>query len=151
MEDKEFNVLEEISEDLNLSHQSLEGLDIDSLSSLTNLKPLCFNTLSEGLGLNMTVNEPVLDSSYASVQNGALRNLGFVSPPKVSPIMRKGYFLRSVSKAIIDGFGSNRDPFEILPDKGWVGVLVKDNHNVNDGTRALRDFYASSRSPLLSL
>ena len=35
-----------------------------------------------------------------------------------------------------------------FPDKGWVGVLVKDNHNVNDGTRALRDLYASSRSPL---
>ena len=62
----------------------------------------------------MTVNEPVLDSSYASVQNGALRNLGFVSPPKVSLIMCKGYFLCSVSKAIIDGFGSDRDPFEII-------------------------------------
>ena len=57
---------------------------------------MCFNTLSKGLGLNMTVNEPVLDSSYASVQNGALRNLGFVSPPKVSLIMCKGYFLCSV-------------------------------------------------------
>ena len=32
LEAKEVKVLEEISEDLNLSHQSLEGLDIDSLS-----------------------------------------------------------------------------------------------------------------------
>ena len=53
-----------------------------------------------------------------------------------------------MSKAIIDEFGLERDPFEILPDKGQVGVLVKDNHIVNDGTGALRILYASSRSPL---
>ena len=62
--------------------------------------------------------------------------------------MCKGYFLLSVSKSIIDGFGSDRDPFEILLDKGWVGVLVNDNHNLNDGTGELIALYASSRSPL---
>ena len=84
---------EEISEDLNLSHQPLEGKVIGAQSSLSLLKPLCFNTLSEGLGWNKTVKDPSSVSSYDSVQNVALRNLGFVSPPKASPVVRKGYFL----------------------------------------------------------
>ena len=90
----------------------------------------------------------VWETYYDSVQNGALKNLGFDSPPKASPIVRKGYFLRSVLKSFIDGYGSNRDPFGIPLDKGRVEALVKANHTVNVGTGALRALIASPRFPL---
>ena len=92
--------------------------------------------------------EPVSETSFDSVQNVALRNLGFVSPPKASPVVCKGYFLRSVSKSFIDGDGSDRDPSGSPFDKGRVGALVKANHTMNVGTGALRALIASSRYPL---
>ena len=134
---------------MNLSHQSLEDKDIGSQSSLSTLKPLCITNLSEGLGWNKTVKEPVSVSSYDPVQNDALRELGFISPPKVSPVVRKGYFLRSVSKSIIGGLGSDCDPFGLnIPVKGRVGVLGKANHTVKDVFGALRALYASPKFPL---
>ena len=63
--------------------------------------------------------------------------------------MRKGYFLRSVSKSIIGGLGSDCDPFGLnLPVKGRVGVLGKANHTVKDVSGALRALYASPKFPL---
>ena len=103
MVDKEGLVPEKISEDLNFSRQPLEGKIIGTQSSLSLLKHLSLNTLFEGLGWDKIVMEPVLETSFDSIQNVSLRNLGFVSPPKASPVVRKGYFLRSVSKSFIDG------------------------------------------------
>ena len=144
LEAKEGKALEEISEDLNLSHQSLEDKDIGSQSSLSTLKPLCITSLSERLGWNKTDKEPVAVSSYDPVQNEALRDLGFVSPPKAFLVVSKGYFLCSVSKSIDGGFGSDHDPFGInIPVKGRVGVLVNVNHTVKDGSGELRALYAS--------
>ena len=149
LEVQEGKALEEISEDLNLSHQSLEDKVIGSQSSLSALKPLCITSLFKGLGWNKTDKEPVSVSSYDLAQNEALRDLGFVSPPKVFPVVSKGYFLRSVLKSIDGGFGSDRDPFGInLPVKCRVGVLVNANQIVKDGSGALRALYASPKFPL---
>ena len=62
-------------------------------------------------------------------------------------MLRKGYFLHSVSKAI-EGFGIDHGPFEILPDQRRPGVLVKDILKVSDGIGAHRAMQAPSRSPL---
>ena len=87
--------------------------------------------------------------SLVFVQKEALRDLGFVSPPKALSGVRKGYFLRSVSKSINDGLGPGGDPFEVNQTvKGWFGVLVKSIHSAKDGSEALRALYASSKLPL---
>ena len=57
LETKKVKVLEEITKDLNIPHLSGEGSVIESLSSLTNLKPLCLNSMTEGLGMSLTVND----------------------------------------------------------------------------------------------
>ena len=91
-------------------------------------------------------------SLYDSVQNEALRDLGFISPPKIFPVVSKGYFLRSCSKINDGGFGSDHDPSGIhLSVKGRVGVLVNANPVVKVGSEALRDLYASTEFPLRSL
>ena len=149
LEGKEGLAFEDVSEDLNLSHKSVEEKVIGSHSSLSALKPLCITSLFKGLGWNKTDKEPVSVSSYDPVQNYALRELRFISPPKVSPVVRKGYFLCSISKSIIGGLGSDCDLFGLnLPVKGRVGVLGKANHTVKDASGALRALYASLKFPL---
>ena len=105
--------------------------------------------MSDGLGWNNIDEEHASGSLYDSVQNEALRDLGFVSPPKVFPVVSKGYYLRSCSKINDGGFGSDRDPFGIhLSVKGRVGVLMNANPVVKVGSEALRALYASTEFPL---
>ena len=66
---------------------------------------MSINTLSVGLGGNSFEKESVPDSLFDPVFNGALRDFGFISPLKISPVVSKGYFLRSCSKYSIGGFG----------------------------------------------
>ena len=61
--------------------------------------------------------------------------------------MRKGYFIRSVSKSFIDVDGTDCDPFRIPFDKGRVGALIKVNHTGNVRIGALRVLNASLRYP----
>ena len=103
---------EECSKDLNLSPY-LDDKDLGSHSSLTNLKPLCINNLVEDLGGLKIDKVSALVSSFEPDQKEALRDLGFVSPPKALSGVHKGYFLRYVSKSIIDGLGPGCDPFEV--------------------------------------
>ena len=86
-----------------------------------------------------------MGSLYDSVQSEALRDLGFVSHPKVFPIVSKGYYLRSCSKINGGWFGSDRDPFGLhISVKGRVRVLVNANPIVKVGSEALRALYAST-------
>ena len=141
-------MLEERPEDLNLSPPLVDDKDIGSQSFLSNLKPLCFNNLVEDLGGIKNDKVSALDSSFKLDQKEALRDLGFVSPSKALSGVRKGYFLRSVSKSIIDGLGLGCVPIEVHQSvKGRFGVLVKSNQCMQDGSEALRVLYASSKLP----
>ena len=146
---KEGVALDDTSIDLNLSHKSLEDKVLSSQSSLADLEPLCITSLTDGLGQNIFDKEPTVVSLIKPIQNEALRDLGFVSPPKVYLAVSKGYFLRSCSKYVDGGIRSDRDPFgKHLPFKGWDGVLVNTNQSVKDRNGALRAMYASSEHPL---
>ena len=90
-----------------------------------------------------------MGSLYDYVQSKVLRDLGFVSPPNVFPVVSKGYYLHSCSKINDGGFGSDCDPFGLhLSVKGRVGVLVNANPVVKVGSEALRALYASTEFPL---
>ena len=65
----------------------------------------------------------------------------------ISSVLRKGYFLRSVSK-VFEGSGIDHGPSEILPDQRRTGVMDKDILKVSDGIGALRAVQAPLRSPL---
>ena len=66
-------------------------------------------------------------------------DLGFVSPRKVSPIVSKGYFLRSCSKSFNGGFGPVKDTYgNHNPVRGRTGAVLKDYHSVMIGAGALR-------------
>ena len=83
-----------------------------------------------------------------SVQSEALRDLGFFSPPKVFPIVNKGYYLRSCSKINDGGFGSDCDPDGLhLSVKGNIGDLVNAFPIAKVGSEALRALYASTVFP----
>ena len=132
------------SGELNIIHEELVS---DSLSPLPVLKPLSINTLSVGLGGNSFEKEPVSDSLFDPVFNGALRDFGFISPLKISLAVSKGYFLRSCSKSSVGGLGSDRDPFGHFPVKGGLGIMVKIYHSGKTGIGALRALSASSKLP----
>ena len=135
---KEGMILDDSAVDLN-SHKSVDDQEVGSQSSLTTLKTLSFTTPSNDLGCNKINKNPTSDSFYDPNQNDALRDLGFVSPPKDFPVVSKGYFLRSCSKYFDGGFGPDRDTYgKHLPVKGRFGVLINDYHSVNDGAGALR-------------
>ena len=145
---KEGLALDDTPENLNLSH-TLEDKVLDSQSSLADLKPLCITSLSDRLGRNIFDKEPASVPLIKPVQNEALLDLAFVSPPKVYHVVSKGYFLRSCLKSMDGGIESDRDPFgKNLPFKGRDGVLINTNQSVKDGNGALRAMYASSEHPL---
>ena len=75
-------------------------------------------------------------------------DLRFVSPYKVSPIVSKGYFLRSCSKSFNGGFGSVKDTFgKYLSVRGRIGAVLNDYHSVMNGVGALRAI-APNKVPL---
>ena len=94
-------------EDLNLSPKALvdEAVLGSQPVSLMSLKPLCIASLfdSEGPVRNKNAEGFAVGSLYNSVHSDALRDLGFVSPLKGFPVVRKGYFLRSCLKVNKDG------------------------------------------------
>ena len=132
------------SGELNIIHEEIVS---DSLSPPPVLKPLSINTLSVGRGGDSFEKESVPDSIFDLVFNGALRDFGFISPLKFSPVVSKGYFLRSCSKYTIGGFGPEQDPFGNFPVKGGLGIMVKNNLSGKIGTGALRALFSSSKLP----
>ena len=89
------------SEDLNLIPKPLDDIFLASQSSLLSLKPLSIISLSDPqcLGRNQTDIESVVsDQNY--VQSEGLRDLGFVSPPKIYHVASKGYFCAHVRNLI---------------------------------------------------
>ena len=106
---------------------------------LSTLKPLSISNLSDDLGFNPCIMNPsVASSSFAPFHNLALRDLGFVSPCKVSPIVSKGYFLRSCSKSVNERFQPVKDtPRNLKSVRGMTGDVLKDLHSVMNGAGAL--------------
>ena len=110
------------------------------IEPLATLKSLSISNMSDDLGINPCFSNPsVALSNFAPFMNLALRDLGFVSPCKVSPIFSKGYFLCSCSKSVNGGFGLVKDTFgNHNPVRGRTGAVLKDFHYVMNGARALR-------------
>ena len=134
--------------DLNLSPKAFidEAVLGSQPVSLMSLKPLCIASLSEFEGpVRDKIDEGfVVGSLNNFVQSDALRDLGFVSPLKGFPIVRKGYFLHSCSKVNKDGgFGLDRDPSRIhMLVQGRVGCLATANSEVKAVPGVLRALYA---------
>ena len=118
-----------------------ENLDLHSVSCesepLANLKPLIISN-----SMNDLANIPSLNhfpkALSLSVPNLSLKNLGFVSPCKASPVLSKGYYLRSCLKYVQEISRPVKDKLGNLEaDKGLIGDEI-DTHPVLRGIGALR-------------
>ena len=118
-----------------------ENLDLHPVSlefePLAKLKSLSISNYLDDIG-----NFPFLNhSSEASspiALNSSVKDLGFVSPCKASPIVSKGYYLRSCSKSFqeIPRPVKDKPGFQKV-DKDQNGD-VKDLHSVSSCVGALR-------------
>ena len=116
-------------------------MDVQSVSfasePLTILKSLSISTF-----MNDLANIPSLnlfpEALSPTVLNLSLKNLGFVSPCKASPILSKGYFLPSCSKSVQEISRPVKDkPGNYEVDKGQIGDEI-DSHPVLRGIGVLR-------------
>ena len=100
---------------------------LDPLANLTSFS--IFNSLDDSGNFQNL-------SSSATISS--LKDLGFVSPCKASPVASKGYFLRSCSKSVQETSRSVKDKpgFQIV-DKVQIGD-VKDLHSMTSCVGALR-------------
>ena len=119
----------------------IENLNLQPISPvsepLAKLKSLSFSNSMDDLG-----NTPFLNHSSEALSPIApilsLKDLGFVSPSKASPIVSKGYFLRSCSKFVQEIYRPVKDiPGNHKLNKGLIGD-VKVLHSVMSGVGALR-------------
>ena len=119
------------------------------VGQLSTLKPLSISNMSDDLGINPCFSNPIVAlSPSVPFTNLALRDLGFLSPCKVSPIVSKGYFLRSCSKSVNEGFRPIKDTLGNLKSvRGLIGDVSKDLHSVMNGAGALREI-APNKVPL---
>ena len=110
------------------------------IEPLATLKSLSISNMSDDLGINPCFSNPsVALSPSAPFTNLALRDLGFVSPCKVSPIVSKGYFLRSCSKSVNEGFWPVKDTLGNLKFvRGLTGDVLEDLHSMMNGAGVLR-------------
>ena len=102
-----------------------ENLDLRSVpfdsDPLANLKSLSISN-----SMNDLINIPSLnlfpEALSPTVPNLSLKNLDFVSPCKASPIVSKGYYLRSCSKSVQEISRPVKDkPGNHEVDKGLIG------------------------------
>ena len=105
---------------------------------LANLKSLSISN-----SMNDLANFPSLNLSSEAFSPTALNltmnNLGFVSPCKASPVLSKGYYLRSCSKYVQEISRPVKDkPGNLEADKGLIGDEI-DTHPVLRGIGALRE------------
>ena len=118
-----------------------ENLDLHSVSLKS--EPLAkLKSLSISNSMNDLVNIPSLnifpEALSPTVPNLSLKNLGFVSPCKASPVLSKGYYLRSCSKSVQDISRPVKDKIgnhEV--DKGLIGDVI-DTHPMLSGIGVLR-------------
>ena len=116
-------------------------MDVHFISLAT--KPLTnLNSLSIFNSLNDLANFPSLnlfpEALSPNVLNLSLKKLGFVSPCKASPVLSKGYYLRSCSKSVQEISRPIKDkPGNHEIDKGLIGDEI-DTHPVLRGIGALR-------------
>ena len=126
-----------VSADLNFLSNPLED-NLPSPSTTLSPKPLSILSLfdPEGLGRNLN------DIDHFDAQYFGLRDLGFVSPPKVILAISKGYFLRSSSKFNKDELGSAWDPdgfkLSVKSNIGICGNLYSDELVGSEALRALK-------------
>ena len=94
---------------------SVKEVLIPVIEPLATLKYLSISNMSDDLGINPSFSNPSVALSPSDpFTNLALRDLGFVSPCKVSPIFSKGYFLCSCTKYVNEGFQPVKDTLGIL-------------------------------------
>ena len=121
-----------------------ENLDLHSVSCESESEPLAnHKSLSISNSMNDLANIPSLnhfpEALSPSVRNLSLKNLGFVSPCKASPVLIKGYYLRSCSKSVQEISRLVKDkPGNHEIDKGLIGDEI-DTHPVLRGIGALRE------------
>ena len=105
-------------------------------------EPPKLKSLSISNSLDELGNFPYLNHSSVALSptapNLSLKDLGFVSPCKASPIVSKGYYLRSCSKSVQEVFRPVEDQSGNLKAvKGLIGD-EKVLHFVMNGVGALR-------------
>ena len=118
-----------------------ENLDLHSVSGasepLTNLKSLSISN-----SLNDLANIPSLnlfpEALSPTVLNLSLKNVGFVSPCKASPIVSKGYYLRSCLKSVQEGFRPVKDKYGNHKVVKGLNGDEKVLHYVMNGVGALK-------------
>ena len=120
-----------------------ENLDLHSFSCESESEPLAnLKSLSISNSMNDLANIPSLNNFIEAlspfVPNLSLKNLGFVSPCKASPVLSKGYYLRSCSKSVQEISRLVKDkPGNHELDKDLIGD-ENDSHPVMSGIGALR-------------
>ena len=120
-----------------------ENLDLHYVSCESESEPLAnLKSLSISNSMNDLANIPSLnhfpEALSPSVPNLSLKNLGFVSPCKASPVLSKGYYLRSCLKSVQEISRLVKDkPRNHEIDKDLIGDEI-DSHPVLRGIGVLR-------------